>query len=807
MIPLLPPRWRKVWRDLWSQPARTALVVLSIAVGVFALGVVAGTRRILARDLAASFAAINPASATIQTLAPFDDDMVRSVAAMHEVAEAEGRRSVFVRLQTGPDAWTNVQLFAIPDYADIRLDRVQPVSGAWPPPKQAMLVERSALGLLKTAVGDRVVIKTPGGKRKTLALAGTVFDAYALPYTLDGTAWGFVTYDTLAWLGEPREYNELHLTVAAHRDDRDHVLDVIEKVRDKLERDGRAILIMTIPKPGKHPLDGTIQAMLLLLGAMGVLALGLSGFLVTNTIAGLVAQEVRQIGVMKAIGARRGQIAGMYAGMVVAYGLLALGVAVPLGMLGTVWFTGLMAGFLNLDVESALVPAPVLLLQAAVGILVPLVAAAVPIWAGTRISVREAIGTYGLGKGRFGTARVDRLVERIRGLSRPLLLSLRNTFRRKSRLGLTLATLTLAGGMFVAVLSVHASVTRTMDSLLSLWQYDVAVQFQRPYRIAQMREAALAVPGVVDAEGWSYTTARHTSASGAARGGNQMLAFSVPLIVFAPPADTKLLNPPLIRGRWLVTADENAIVVTPKVLSDQPGLDVGGDVRLKIEGRDTVWRVVGVVSGVGPAPFVYANYDYFSRVVRDTGRAQFLALVTARHDAAFQQAVAERLEAHLERRGLKVALIAKIAEERAEVEGIFDGIVVLLLVMVLILAVVGGLGLAGTMGLNVIERTREIGVMRAIGATDGALVRIFVVEGVIIGLLSWALGTLVSVPIGYGIGQAVGMALLGNPLRFAFSFGGALLWLGIVAGIAALASYLPARHATRMSVREVLAYG
>lgn len=287
----LPPRWRKVWRDLWLHRSRTVLVVVSIAVGVFAVGVVAGTRQILARELEASFASINPASATLQTLAPFGSDLVRSVAAMPAVAEAEGRRTVYVRLETAPGVWTNVQLIAIPDFRAITLDRVLPVTGAWPPPERGVLIERSAIGLVQHAVGDDVVIKTPSGRRKTMRLAGLAFDAYALPYTLDGVAFGYITYDTLAWLGEPRDYNELHLTVAENRHDRDHITDVVEQVRDKVERDGRAIFFMTIPEPGKHPLDSTIQGMLLLLGVMGALALGLSGFLVTNTVAALLAQE------------------------------------------------------------------------------------------------------------------------------------------------------------------------------------------------------------------------------------------------------------------------------------------------------------------------------------------------------------------------------------------------------------------------------------------------------------------------------------------------------------------------------------
>ena len=107
-----------------------------------------------------------------------------------------------------------------------------------------------------------------------------------------------------------------------------------------------------------------------------------------------------------------------------------------------------------------------LALEVAAGLLVPLLAALWPVLAGTRITVREAISGYGLGKGRYGKRRIDRLIERVRFLSRPMLLSLRNTFRRKGRLALTLSTLTLAGAMLIAVMSVRESLNNTARGFL-----------------------------------------------------------------------------------------------------------------------------------------------------------------------------------------------------------------------------------------------------------------------------------------------------------------------------------------------------
>jgi putative ABC transport system permease protein len=126
--------------------------------------------------------------------------------------------------------------------------------------------------------------------------------------------------------------------------------------------------------------------------------------------------------------------------------------------------------------------------------------------------------------------------------------------------------------------------------------------------------------------------------------------------------------------------------------------------------------------------------------------------------------------------------------------------------MAILLAVVGAIGLMGTMSLNVLERTREIGVMRAIGASDGAILKIVIVEGVLIGLMSWLLGTMLALPLSRLLSDSVGVSIFQTPLSYTFSLGGVELWLGLVVILAALASFWPARNASRVTVRDVLAY-
>jgi putative ABC transport system permease protein len=135
----------------------------------------------------------------------------------------------------------------------------------------------------------------------------------------------------------------------------------------------------------------------------------------------------------------------------------------------------------------------------------------------------------------------------------------------------------------------------------------------------------------------------------------------------------------------------------------------------------------------------------------------------------------------------------------------FNIMTLTLLVMAVLLAIVGGLGLMGTMSVNVIERTREIGLMRAIGASSGMVFQVFLIESLMVGLLSWPIGVLVALLSAKLLTDAIS-GIMESALIYTFSLGSVFLWLIIVALIAVLATLQPAWKAVRLSVREVLAY-
>jgi putative ABC transport system permease protein len=803
----LNPRWRKVWRDLWLNKNRTIIVVLSIAVGVFAVGVIASSQIILSRDLRATYLATNPAHATVLTFEAFDEEVVKAVSNIREVEEAEARRRVTVRVQTGPDEWQLLWLTAIQDFDEIKIDRFTSEAGVWPPPEHEMLIERSALGLLQAEMGDTVTVKTSDGKVRQMRIAGLAHDLNAQMYVFDGLAIGYITTDTLEWLGQPNDFNELRILVADPGNDltTDYIKEIASKVSDKVEAAGSMVWVTFVPEPGKHLfLDPMIQAISIMMGALALLSLLLSGFLVINTISALITQQTRQIGMMKAVGARTGQVLSMYLVTVAIFGLLALFIAVPLGIVGAYLFSSFIAGFLNFDVTNLRLPPEVLIAQVAVGLLVPVVAAIYPIVTGARVTVREAISEYGLGKGHFGSSWLDRLLLKIqnsallrRQVSRPLLISLRNTFRRKTRLALTLLTLIFGGAIFITVFSVRVTMLSTLESWMSYFQFDVAVQFERPYRVERIIQETLSIPGVVEAETWGFYNTRRERPDGST---------SDSIYIYAPPAETKLIKPTIIEGRWLQPDDENALVVNSLVLRDEPDLEVGDEIILKIEGREVSFQIVGVATGGFPIPTMFANYPYFARVAHTVSRAEWVFTATEQHDINYQSQIAQAMENRFEHVGMDVGLSSKSAEEVAETTAIFEVIIVLLLIMAFLLAVIGGLGLMGTMSINVLERTREIGVMRAIGASNRSVRRIFIIEGIIIGVISWIVGAILAYPLSNLISDLIGHQFLNAPLVYTFSLTGVFIWLALVVVLAAVASFLPAWNASRITVREVLAY-
>ncbi|HEY6008618.1 MAG TPA: ABC transporter permease [Geobacteraceae bacterium] len=379
-------------------------------------------------------------------------------------------------------------------------------------------------------------------------------------------------------------------------------------------------------------------------------------------------------------------------------------------------------------------------------------------------------------------------------------LALRNPFRNRNRLLISLVMLALAGGTFITVLNLRLALETSVDSMLSFWQYDFWVGLYRPYRVDRLQRVAMSVPGVTAVEGWGFESTRRVRPDGSE---------SNPIFFFGAPPDSKLLKPTILEGRWLAPGDEDAIVIGMGLLDVEPDLAVGREMVLKVRGEEQHFHIVGVMEMIGNQTVGYITYvplSTFNTMAHQVNHANMAVVTTSAATPAERQAIGSAVERLYEDAGIQATSIFQMDDERLEIGASFDILTQLLMVMVFLLSFVGGLGLMSTMSLNVLERSREIGVMRAFGGSNRSVFRVVVMEGVAIGVMSWFLSLVVAIPLTWVFDNYIGLSFLNMPLAYRYSVPAASLWLCVVILLSALSSSLPALNAVRLTVREVLSY-
>lgn len=799
------PRWRKVFADLWNNKMRSALVIASIAVGLFALGIITSLYTIIRDDMSVGYSAKSPANIQI-FVAAADDNMVDLVRDLPGVKEAEGRRVMTLRYKNVNGQWDRLQVQAIPDIDDMRINQVSLLEGEWPPAYREIAVDTFHREDLPAGMGGAVDIQLPSGKIRQLTLTGVVNDQTIGSASGGGGYFlsplnGYISLHTLDWLEQPALYNVLMITVSRNENDHDHIRDVASKIVDEIEAKGGVVTSTVVRASVEHPNSMYVDAISGTLFMLGFLVVFLSGFLITNTLSSLLNQQIRQIGVMKTIGATRWQIIIIYMVLIAFYGLFALLIAIPTANAAAFGLAQLLSGTLNFDVLGFRQIPSTILIQSLIALLVPQFAGFFPIFNGAAIKTVEAISG-----GRGATSEISddwfsRQINRIKGLPHPLLISLRNTFRHKGRLALTLFTLTLGGAIFIATFNVQGALQLYIKQVSKYFIADVSLTMDKFYRVEDVVADLGNIPGIENIEGWTFARCEVVLDNGE-------IGESVEMLGVSPVS--KQIVPILIKGRWIIPGDHNAIVLSERFLSEYPDLDVGDTLTLRVNGANSDWIVVGFfqLAGKSSGFRAYANYDYLSHLIGSPGKAISFQISADQPDMtiAQQREFGEAIELEMRTRGYSVSNVsAGLFALSSSTDGI-NVLVTFLVFMAFLTALVGAIGLMGTMSMNVMDRTREIGIMRAIGATDRTIIRLVIVEGLIIGLISWMLGSLLSFPISNALSDIISQAIFDAPSILSYSPEGFIIWFGLVAALATLASVLPARNAAHLTIREVLSY-
>ncbi len=800
------PRWKKVLGDVAATPFRSALAVAAMAAGTFGLGMILTAHAVLTREIAASYGRTHPAAATLY-LDRVDDAVVAAARGVAGIGDAEARPVITARIRVGQDEWAPLVLYVVRDFGDLRLDRFSRDAGAWPPGDGEVLLERSGLAVARAAIGDSVTVRLAAGVDRRLRVAGTVHAPGLAPGWMDHVVTGFVSWRSIVRAEGPSaawETAALRIAVAERSLDEDHIRRVtgraqaaLERARRRGESRGRRVLRVTVPPPGRHPHADQMDTFLFLLGAFAALTVALGAVLVANLIHSLLAEQVRQVGILKAIGGSTRQVAALYLAQVAILAAGALGLGLPLGMAAGRAYARFAAAMLNISILDAGLPVWVAAVQIAVGLGVPLLAALGPVAQASRLTIHQALSGDG-GRRPFGALRTDRWLARAGWLPRPLALSLRSTLHDRGRLALTVGTLAFGGALFLSALNVSGSWARALAGDAAARRYDVAVQLSAPQPTARVAGLVAALPGVERVECWSESAAYLVGAGGVA-------AARVNLI--GPDPGTALLALPLLAGRWLAPRDRGAVVINQALLASGHGLQLGGQVVLRVGGHDVAWPIVGVIKELNPLPTAYAPAQaVLGASGQVPGTTRGMRVVTRRHEPAAQRSVQRGIERALAGAGIGVLDVQRLADRR---QALADHLVILesaLLLAAGLVVLVGGLGLATTLSITVAERTREIGILGALGATPRLVARCVVLESLALGALSWCAAVAAAVPVTLALDAAAGEMFIRTPLDLYLSPRAAGGWLLLVLALSSLSSFYPAWRAARLPVREALAH-
>lgn len=792
------PRWKKVIADFWENKARSFLIIASISVGIFAVGVVGIGYMIVPESILTSYESTNPANIQIQTDL-FEDDFVNTIQRIDQVQDVEGRMTITAKVQNPESGdWQSLSIIAMDDFADQHIKILTPQSGKSVPGSNEMLLTIDSLESLPVGIDSTITVKLSDGTKKNLKVVGTVKDYSSDLAITFGERIGFVSAETLDYLYLPRKYNSLIITVKGDQNDLGYIETVAKQINIEIENSGREIYSQSIKRSTDQPFANYTNAVIVILGFIGIFILVLSSALIINTMNALMAQHIRQIGVMKLVGGLRNQVIGMYLVLVLFLSFISILIAIP-----TSAFVGRMLGANVLPVLNSKIQSPemfifipeVILIQILVAFLIPILAALSPIIQGASVPIHKAL-TASLIKQTDKSGRFDRWLGKMRSRDGIISLGIRNTFRQKSRLLLTIFTLSLGCAIFISVFNVELSLNNQIDRVLSYNQSDLFLNMERNYPTTEITSQLLAIPGIEYVEGWLATTALLKSPG---------KIENVTLV--APPDNSKLVSRNVNMGRWVQSDEKYTIAVNDAFWNTYPDLKPGDQIVLDINTKEEYWTIVGIFHYTGlDQKYAFTSFENLAIILNSPNHSISYRVVTKNHDLDSQIKMASTVDEYLSSHGYDVNTIT--AREEITRQGLekINVLIYVLIFLSVLTGIVGGIGLSGTLSLNVMERTAEIGILRAIGAYDAIIIRLVMFESFIICITSYLFGIIASFPISYVLTNLVNQAIFKAEAGFVFTPKGMVIWLLILAVLSFLASYIPARNAARLTIREVLAY-
>ena len=783
---------RKSLTDLTRRRARAFFMVLTLALAVASVGLFAINPlmdQAMKHEVAAN--KLPDVTVSMKPLALTNAELAR-LGRLPNVTVVEPRSLFATRVYVGARR-EKALIVGVPDFAHQQADVVALDSGSVPT-SGTLLVDRNDSTHTKfhAGIGGFARVLSATGRVESLRITGVGRNLTGADRVVAGYITFYADLHTVSRLSGTTGYTSLGFRL------RDNSRPAAERTVASVGTELRAHTAFRafddmplIQDPGGYPGKSEFEKLGGMFTIITLLALLTALVLVSNTMSTLIGEQTGEIAAMKAIGARRRDIRRLYLRTTLLFGGLGAFVGAILGIV----FANLLVGFfadLGFGITAQWgVSVPIVIASVIVGLIAPPLAALPAIRRAARLPVAEALHASGSAVG--GQGRLDSLFRRFTALPRAAQIGLRGVGRRKRRSLATVLQVGLAVGTLLALLSLGAGIGKTTRQWYDQNHFDIWVQAvaSKPFN-ADAQRLVSSTQGVAQVQAGMTNIVRVK--------GKDVAAWGLP----AQP----LMSTDMRSGRWYTSAEGAArarVAVLGRTIASTAGKQVGDWITLQTANGPVTLRVIGISGNqANNGSMVFMPVTTLQTELGSPNAVNSFWITTASHNHGFIDRTTTRVEDALAAHGNQVATLVNYDAKQKNVAAnaqITSAITVLGLLIVAISMV----GLINAITMSVLERTREIGMLRSVGARARDVRRIFATEGIVVAVAGWVLG----VPLGYVLARGI-VALAGHAvgLDIAFVFPITYVLIALIGTVilALLIMLAPLRRAVRFKPGEAIRY-
>jgi len=783
---------RKGRADLVSRPLQSVLLVVVVAAGVTSLTLSVLVRESTGRSFEEFLQEAHGGDAWIFS----SEQRLQYIARDSEVVEAgEPMPAVDSGRLISTTTPYVLSFFGLGD----AISTVAPgviTSGRWlePGADDEAVLDRGLAADAGLEVGDSIEVAAKGGTSE-LTIVGLVVPTSRAPYPVWEYARVFVTEKRLVELGGgSADYYAAGYVLRDRDAAPEFVASVLQRYRN--QAGGRA---------WQEIRDSVVEendATFILLGVFATFALGASIFIIASAITGQVQTQLRDVGLLKAVGFTPFQVMGLLVGETLLLGAFATGLGILAGWVSAPLFLDKVQGWIGSTEPAAPGQMQIVLTILGTAVLVAL-ATALPAWRAGRTSTIGAIRGAQGGTGR-GTSRLVRLVRRLR-LPESFAMAAKDVFSRPTRAWLTIAAVAVASAAIVATLTIEGTLDRIAGDSTRVGGEPFELELEPV--LAPGRAGGEDVPRITHDDIVSLIEAEAGVETFLTRRWVWIQVGDQGFAAYAVGGHYEKIGYPLVRGRVMSGGDGSRFEAMIALgLASRLGLEVGDTAEFsfaEVARKTQTLEVVGIyVDNDNDGLVASLDLSDVRRLAPDLDEGAFGLKIAGGADP---DEVASRL---IRDSGGRVVVGATNDDVQHDIERIQDIVRPVMAALSALLLALVSLNLLSTLQLSVRERTREIGLLKAIGFTPQQVVASIVSGAIVLA----AIGAVIGVPAGW---LFVRFVFEQSASESGWDAGAViqkpqLLWFPALAVtavlVAALGSAIPARVGARMSVSDALRY-